>query len=347
MIFSILCKKPYLQLAYQNVMLMRTVFAYLAILCLMLTSCVQSECLLPLDTEIGFTALTGNSTKALINDGVLSNASPFDVWGFYSGDGTFCEFDSESNPNFMNGLKMEWTADALNSKQNAWRNRNNHYYYWPLSGKIGFYALYPSGISGVQIPEFKGKGIQINNYKVDVTNKYSDLMYAYVVGNSHSNVLPIRFKHALSQIELVLELEDANSGADLYVTEIDIINVDLSAQFNYVQTEIAGSWSRNMDDPTETIKYCDNNVLLTDVPLTYATAMVVIPQGLKEAALQIKYNLVSEGGNVISGTLVKDISSLNDEWEMSTRYIYRLSFRIDEDNLIPSVNVALSDIVSI
>jgi hypothetical protein len=268
----------------------------------------------------------------------------FDVWGFYSNQGDFTEFSETSTSNFMGGLTMEWTTDSSNSVQSAWRSRN-YRYYWPVSGKVGFYALYPAGIANVSAPQYRGNGLQIDNYTIDMTNKFTDLMYAYQVGSVDSHVLSIDFKHALAQIEFMAQLDAPSSDYTLCITEIDIQNVDLSAQFNYVQSQDVCKWTNNTDNQTDVIKYSDNYVMLTDEAKTYASAMVMMPQTLSsETSVRIEYKLVDAEGNITWGETIEQLVSLQNEWKVSTKYSYLLNFSIDEKSATPTVNLNLDNV---
>ena len=323
---------------------MRARLFFIVALVMSLTSCMQSECLTVLDTEIGFTAKTSAITKSIYHNQTFSTNEMFDVWGFYSNLGDFSEFSETSTSNFMSGLTMEWTTDSSHSVQSAWRSRN-YRYYWPVSGKVGFYALYPAGIANVAEPQYRGNGLQIDNYTIDMTNKFTDLMYAYQVGSVDSHVLSIDFKHALAQIEFMVQLDAPSSDYTLSITEIDIQNVDLSAQFNYVQSQDVCKWTNNTDNQTDVIKYSDNFVMLTDEAKTYASAMVMMPQTLSsETSVRVDYKLVDAEGNVTWGETIEQLVSLQNEWKVSTKYSYLLNFSIDEKSATPTVNLNLDNV---
>lgn len=325
---------------------MRARLFFIVALVMSLTSCLQNECLTVLDTEIGFTAKTSAITKSIYHNEAFSTNEMFDVWGFYSNQGDFSEFSETSTSNFMGGLTMEWTTDSSHSVQSAWRSRN-YRYYWPVSGKVGFYALYPAGIASVSAPQYSGNGLQIDNYTIDMTNKFTDLMYAYQVGSLDSHVLSIDFKHALAQIEFMVQLDAPSSDYTLSVTEIDIQNVDLSAQFNYVQSQDVCKWTNNTDNQTDVIKYSDNYVMLTDEAKTYASAMVMMPQTLSgETSVRIEYKLVDAEGNVTWGETVKQLTSMQNEWKVSTKYSYLLNFSIEENSATPTVNLNLDNVLN-
>ena len=322
---------------------MRTNLLILATVASLFASCIQSECLSVEDTEIGFNAQVGAPTKSMFFGNDFSSSAMFDVWGFYSNDGSFCEFTETSTSNFMNGLTVERMSETSGSQPDAWRNRSRHYY-WPIAGKVGFYALYPSGVAQVSTPEYQGRGLQIDNYTINLTNKFTDLMYAYAVGSMESTVLSVNFKHALSQVEFNAQLGQELDGYTLYITQIDVQNVDLSAQFNYVQKESNGVWSNNTDNQTESIKYSDNRMLLSESSKTYATAMVMMPQTLSnETSLRIRYSLVDNQGNVTSGELVKELASVQPQWNMSTKYSYLINLSMDKDFLTLNADITLND----
>lgn len=307
----------------------------------LLASCATNETFVPETTEIGFNAVTGNATKAILSAGALPQTASFDIWGFYSNDGTFNEFSDNAGSNFMDGLKIEWTSGSDDTRPEAWRNKDK-YYYWPTTGVIGFYAIYPSGLAGVKAPEFKGNGLKVENYTIDATSKYTDLMYAYTLGTNRSTALPIQFKHALSQIEFVLKLEENYPDVEFYIDEIQLLNVDLQATFQYVQPSSVASWIDNTDNQKDTIVYSDDKLSLSATANTYSTAMVMMPQVLSKAdeaktSISISYRMIQADGTVMTGILVKDISALQKSWDISTRYVYTLNFNLNEITFNPEV----------
>lgn len=307
----------------------------------LLASCATNETFVPETTEIGFNAVTGNATKAILSAGALPQTASFDIWGFYSNDGTFNEFSDNAGSNFMDGLKIEWTSGNDDTRPEAWRNKDK-YYYWPTTGVIGFYAIYPSGLAGVKDPEFKGNGLKVENYTIDATSKYTDLMYAYTLGTNRSTALPIQFKHALSQIEFVLKLEENYPDVEFYIDEIQLLNVDLQATFQYVQPSSVASWIGNTDNQKDTIVYSDDKLSLSATANTYSTAMVMMPQVLSKAdeaktSISISYRMIQADGTVMTGILVKDISALQKSWDISTRYVYTLNFNLNEITFNPEV----------
>lgn len=171
-------------------------------------------------------------------------------------------------------------------------------------------------------------------------------MYAYQVGSVDSHVLSIDFKHALTQIEFMVQLDAPSSDYTLSITEIDIQNVDLSAQFNYVQSDDVCVWTNNTDNQADVIKYSDNFVMLTDESKTYASAMVMMPQTLSsETSVRIEYKMVDAEGNVTWGETVKQLTSMQNEWKVSTKYSYLLNFSIDESTMMPTVDVDLNNVL--
>ena len=106
---------------------------------LVLASCTNDDSA-PVQNEIGFKAITTNSTKAILDAGPLPNTESFDVWGYYSTqNNNFSDIAENATSNFMKKIKIEYVTPDL-----KWRNKDRKYY-WPSTGKIGFYAMYPSG----------------------------------------------------------------------------------------------------------------------------------------------------------------------------------------------------------
>ena len=87
--------------------------------------------------------------------------------------------------------------------------------------------------------------------------------------------------------------------------------------------------------------------MLTDEAKTYASAMVMMPQTLSsETSVRIEYKLVDAEGNVTWGETVKQLTSMQNEWKVSTKYSYLLNFSIDESTMIPTVDVDLNNVLN-
>lgn len=310
-----------------------------------LGACTNDESA-PEQNEIGFNAVTRKASKALIESGTLDidkNLS-FNVWGFYNKNG---DFSTATSSNFMDGIKIEWTSGNESTKAPAWRNATK-YYYWPATGKIGFYALFPSTVPIVDATTHFTNGFVVENYEIKDNDgtKFQDLMYGYVApGVQQTDKLPLAFYHALSQIEFRLQIDDTYPDAEFYVESIKINNVDLMADFSFKKPNIT-DWSNEKNNQTGSITYLDGTSsklvkTATDAEAAlYGSGIVMIPQIMSaateaETQLEIEYKLIQADDTEMTGTVFKDITT---EWELGKKYVYTLNFKLNEIRFEPTAS---------
>ena len=68
----------------------------------------------------------------------------------------------------------------------------------------------------------------------------------------------------------------------------------------------------------------------------------MMPQELSKAdnaktSISISYRMIQADGTVMTGQLVKDISTLQKSWDLSTKYVYTLNFNLNEITFNPEV----------
>ena len=56
--------------------------------------------------------------------------------------------------------------------------------------------------------------------------------------------------------------------------------------------------------------------------------------------------MVDADGNVTWGETVKQLTSMQNEWKVSTKYSYLLNFSIDESTMMPTVDVDLNNVLN-
>lgn len=289
-----------------------------------------------LGNEIGFNAVAHKATKAdgdIVTGTDFPKLNTFMVWGFQSDKGDFSELTAASTSNFMKGVKIEWTKGSDNTRAEAWRNAE-HYYYWPTTGSIGFYAIAPSSV----VPTTATYGnFAIADYTI-ANAKTTDLMYGYAEGENRSTALPLTFNHALSQIAFVIRTDsDYSADAKFEVTKLTINNIDLTGNFAFTKPATA-AWTDN------TTLEEDFEFYATATEATYNDAkgndfgapVVMIPQSTGTTAkMTIEYKLTQADGNVQTGTVTPTLPT--NFWEMGRKYIYTLNFKLNEITFSPTV----------
>ena len=322
------------------------------------------------DNEIGFNAVTRLATRAndaIINGTTYGTDNTFKVWGWQSQEGDFSEFATNDASNFMTNLKIEWTKGRDNTRDLAWRNATN-YYYWPFTGKISFLAVHPYEVTPTTTgwdATNKKPQAKIDGYSVAGKDS-TDLMFATAEGARRADGLPMVFKHALSQIQFRVRTDyDYTKDTVVFkVNSVAINNIDLSGDVAYVNDVI--TWSENTDqvdtlayyNQPDTVVYAASDA---DAQL-YGRALVVIPQDANvdrsasdSTTITISYTMKQKSYAEITGkvTVVAPWAKVKEKngevitpydpatsitgWEAGKKYNYTLCFKLNEITFNPSV----------
>ena len=318
--------------------------------------------------EIGFTAVTSMATKAnnaIISGTTYGHDNTFQVWGWQSPAEDFSEFDDNDASNFMSNLTISWTKGRDNTRDEAWRNATN-YYYWPFTGRISFLAIHPSTVApsstGWDATNDKPVAV-INDYTVAAKDS-TDLMFATNEGARQATALSMVFKHALSQIQFRVrtDYDYTLDNVEFKVDSIRISNIDLSGDVTYANDAI--SWADNAAQTEKKFYYRTTQVVnyaATDAAAAlYGRALVMIPQNANvldlpaddvQTTFTIGYTMKQKSNDPISGTVtvaapwtkVKEGSTEYDPaaaiaaWEPGKKYNYTLCFKLNEILFNPTV----------
>ncbi|MBR3075345.1 MAG: fimbrillin family protein [Bacteroidales bacterium] len=321
--------------------------------------------------EIGFRAVASMATKA--NDAIITGTTyaqdnTFQVWGWQSEKADFSEFANGDASNFMTNLKIEWTKGRDNTRTEAWRNKDN-YYYWPFTGMISFLAIHPSTV----VPTSTGwdatndkPTASIENYDISASKDSTDLMFANAAGARRADALPLVFKHALSQIQFRVrtDYDYTLDDVEFKVDSVKLNNIDLSGNVAYANDVI--NWTANTTQ-TEAKDYFKTTKVVeyaaTDVAAAlYGRALVMIPQPansdnaattdvIEGTTITIGYTMKQKTYAPISGTVtvaapwakVKEGTTNYDPaeaisgWEPGKKYNYTLCFKLNEITFNPAV----------
>ena len=337
---------------------MKTYQLILAAALIALTGCnknnVENNLNAESNNEIGFNAVTRVATKAntdIVNTSTYPEDNSFGIWGFNSPEGDWSEFEATTESNFMTGLKIEKTKGRDSSRELAWRNATN-YYYWPFTGAIAFIACHPFEV----VPTVKFGGATINDYTISDSNKTIDLMFASGSGTRATNAsTPVNlvFYHALSQIYFTIKT-DADytlDNVEFKVKKITFKNIDLSGDVTYNKSTI--SWSDN-NTQTANWEYYATAVEATADGVDYGNAQVMIPQAANTLAAAVGepeeegYIPADEVQTILSIDYYMKQNTTETEgnveiaapqaWAVNGKYNYVLNFKLNEILFNPTVN---------
>lgn len=317
--------------------------------------------------EIGFKAVATMTTKAnnaIITGTAYDTDNTFQLWAWQSEAADYSEFSDNAASNFMSNLTIAYCGGP-SSRANAWRN-NDHYYYWPFTGKIAFLAIHPSTVVPTSTgwdANYRKPKASITGYTISDSNKTVDLMFANNEGTRVSNGnTPVNmvFKHALSQIVFKAKTQDDYSADVQFDLEsVQINNIDLSGDVAYANTAFA--WTANT---TQDQNWMYFNTVKTNIKNTYAnaddyiygSAILMIPQPANikaseldpsdpnydanddvQTTLTIGYSMqqLPKNSNAkITGTVTVAAPQV---WEPGNKYVYTLNFNLNEILFNPTV----------
>jgi len=320
---------------------MKKFFALAALVSVALTGCVTNEQFEDAEpAEIVMQAVNKVPTRDIVSGTTFSG--DFKVFGFFSED------------DFANTEEFGMYDVVCTEVDGVYKNSTTSYY-WPMSGKVGFYAVAPASIVPTTVSW--ADGLTLTNYNVNDA-KVTDVMFAYNWGQKGSSALEMVFSHALSQVGATVATDKNYPGATLTITSIAFKNVDVEATFTQKATP---QWTNNTDAQTATMPLIAPATAptLSTSRVNYGdTNVVAIPQALAtgtgtNAKLSIAYTLTQNGKNisgVVEPTIIATTNTEANTWESGKKYIYNITFFLEEITFNPSatdwVNVT-TDAISI
>lgn len=302
-------------------MLKKSMFFAAVASMVMATSCSQEDLATTQlsSNEISVNPSMGLKTRAV--ETTISNLGSFTVNAFQDGAA-----------NYMDGVKYTSTDGSV------W-NTDAGKFYWPVEGKLHFYAFAPNE------PRLGGtlkldKDAQTLTGWSPNTDSYDqeDFVYATATGDMATNGktgIDLTFQHALS--EITIAAKNTNTAYTVQVTGVKIGNVSTKGDFTFPSTTGApASW--NVSTATEDIgeyknTWQDATTLSNDVSTLNAknVPFMIIPQQLEKADkasekayIAVKVKITMQGGQVIRDGW--SYVGIDTNWEMGKKYAYTLDY---------------------
>lgn len=305
---------------------MKKFFAMAAVAALMLTGCVNNEMFEDAEpAEIVMQAVNKVPNKAIVEGATFSG--DFKVFGFFSED------DFTSTQQFgMYDVECTKVGDVYKNSTTS--------YYWPMSGKVGFYAVAPASIAPTAVSW--ADGLTLTDYNVNTDDaKVTDVMFAYNWGAKGSSALKMTFYHALSQVLVKVKTNADYANAVIKVKSVSFTNVDVEATCKYEESSTADqvanpsiTWTGNTDYTATEVYYATESAAVTSSAANYGAGILTIPQTMgANAKISIAYAL-TQNGKTVEGTVSPAIT---EAWVAGKRYIYTLNFKLDEITFDPDV----------
>lgn len=359
-------------------------FAALAVVAM--ASCTKNELKVPAtgtDAVISFQPVVANATKAdyITNSTIAPTGDPksstfkFTVYAWYT-DGAEMTASTTTATKYMDAVEVSYKArhddgtpgatPGATKGQGGWSPENK--YYWPKNGYLSFDAYAPSTASsdGTFSSSVKN-GLQIADYTVkDLAQQY-DLLYSTRTLNKTTSTggnndtydgVDIKFKHALSAIEVTAKTDYDYSGA-IKLTKITILNAQNKGDFNQNMTNAVTDgtpgWTNNDTEVSYVLFTGDHALTTTALTSTTSPAIsnaILLPQnfshtGGNKVSIRVDYK-IKHGAAELDQYYIADLSTtyghegsdpsaLLSAWVMGKRYTYNFIFSLDEVYFAPSV----------
>lgn len=285
-------------------------FMFAAMAALAITSCSQNEEMEgPKKAEIGFGTAAVTRGEVMVTD----NFKTFTVFGYAHNDVPY--------GNEVTGTQL---VDGVYINGPSWTENGGKTFYWPLTGKVTFFAYSPAVVQGNYVYT---TGYPTVKYSIvnDIANQADFVVATLAEQTKESNLgkVSLSFKHALTQVVFKLKGEDSN--VEYTITNLALKDIKNEGTFNYADN----SWTVSTD-PAKVTDYSmslnkkmvggdDNAVSLT----AKEELLILMPQEVA-TTVEVTYSAKIKDTEIgISESTVK-VANLNSTWEVGNKYVYTL-----------------------
>ncbi|MCQ2185055.1 MAG: fimbrillin family protein [Bacteroidales bacterium] len=243
--------------------------------------------------------------------------------------------------------------------------RHNPAIYWPVGGKLDFLSYSsqtPFDAKDVTWNEKNSASSVVINVLEDRTQ--DDIMYCSVSGQNSSggaSPVPMEFKHAQAWLEFQIKVAEAGTDGKamegkIAIKSIEIENIYCSGELTIENNsgEAIADWSFRHEQ-SHNVLFDDNYGLYggpgtgEGYPVTGALKKdisymdMLIPGQQKKTAFVITYLLAGQPKEL---KYRYDLTSGTAEWLCGARYIYEITFNINEITAAPTVKAYETGVVS-
>ena len=312
-----------------------------------LASCTQNEDFSQPE-KINFNPVNykAQSTKAPITGAYYTSNDPsFGIFAFHTDKGW--NETGTTIKEYIQKSEVTWQDDEWNTATDA---------YWPLSGSLTFIGYTPYGVTAEYAEETKT--LTISDFSAA---NQDDLMYTlpsdaqdlkantdnYNNGNTANTYagVPIKFRHALSQIVVKAKVADTNTGATFTINSISLQGMNDNATLTVTENgNSVASWGTpyNTRDAAFNILTAETEELNTTLT-KIGDAVLVIPQALnaQQQKLVISYSMTFNGVETTTTPAKEIVLATTDleELAMGKKYTLNLTLYADRIQYSPSVAV--------
>ena len=321
-----------------------------------LAACSKNE-VLPsssINNEISFNVAP--RTKAALE--TFETRNVFASWAYYLPKGSTWDAPAGKTPQeYIVGRTISYQTDS------TWKESGKTYY-WPKDGgSLTFFAFSLNRdnlaltVGDSEFTCSAATGIQGHiNLNVD---KNTDFMVAEIAKDKKANEtaysfngVPTLFKHKLSKVVCKVQKAAGYPGVKFELNSIKFLQVSHYATYGQLPTEkITTGGTKDDQVYTSAIQ----EITPTLIPVANEDVVIYIPQEFTDetSKIEITYTITTtvEGSTTpVVQTVVREYPIKNKfaEWEMGKKYIFNLTFSLDEITWDPAVqdweNVTAADI---
>lgn len=291
---------------------MKNSLLYAALASLAIMSCTKTEVASDgYAGRISFDDFVHRTTKAVQADADAVRQNGFSVSAYYNAS-------EDSHTWYFRNLEVSYDNSGFNTA-----------YYWPMSGTMDFYAVYPKG-------KVVTEAAAIENY---TTNGYEDLMIAKTMGedcdshNAVSSNVNLEFRHVLTQI--YFSAKGAEASNRYLITGITIQAKDNSSyEFRYSWTTPASPRTYTYSNSSQSFTGNESHVYGSKE----ANSLMLIPQS--GATVKVEYQVYTTDDVLIvsyTGENAKTFTA--GSWEPGKTILYDLTLPLGANPVVLSASV--------
>lgn len=302
------------------------------------------------NTEIAYNVAPKTKTLAA-NQENFAQGNVFASWAFYLPKGkTWADNYDADATNGKTKPQPYIVNSTISHKNGIWKDQDKSYY-WPKDGGSLSFLAYSLNKDNLTLAgehsEFtcdNAGGVQGHIELMD--NKNTDFLVAEIAADKTANEnvyvvngVPTLFKHKLSRVACTVKKAADYQNKKFELKEINFLDVVTYGSYAQLPTEkfTAGTvkhdqiYTKAVQEITTTATAVAAEDVVIYMPQTFADAT---------AKIQVKYTVTTTvGTGSVVENCVKEISIKDKfaEWAMGKKYIFNLTFALDEITWDPAV----------
>ena len=304
------------------------------------------------NTEIAYNVAP--KTKALDPDKQenFAEGNVFASWAYYLPKGKTWADNYDANATNGKTKPQPYIVNSEISHQddNTWKETGKSYY-WPKDGGSLTFLAYSLNKGDLNLAGEHSAftcdnagGVQGHIELMD--NKNTDFLVAEIAADKTANEnvyvvngVPTLFKHKLSRVACTVKKAADYQNKKFELKEINFLDVVTYGSYAQLPTEkFTAGTVKHGQIYTKAVQ----KITTTAAAVAAEDVVIYMPQTFADATakIQVKYTVTTTVG---TGSVVEDcvkeisINSKFDEWKMGRKYIFNLTFTLDEITWDPAV----------